>query len=132
MIELLEKNNDYQKEIVKSLDEIKALLIADTVLDFFKDCSQETANKAKDKFPTSLPWDVAMIVNTMCAEPVTPVIHCPIKIESLGIEEEIVIDLTGEEWTKLAKTTRSLLSILFILFLIHLSKDMFYKGGDSV
>lgn len=132
MIELLEKNNDYQKEILKSLDEIKALLIADTVLDFFKDRSQETANKAKDKFPTSLPWDVAMVVNTMCAEPVTPVIHCPIKIESLGIEEEIVIDLTGEEWTKLAKTTRSLLSILFILFLIHLSKDMFYKGGDSV
>lgn len=132
MVELLEKNNDYQKEILKSLDEIKALLIADTVLDFFQNRSQETANKAKDKFPTSLPWDVAMVVNTMCAEPVTPVIHCPIVIESLGIKEEIIIDLTGEEWTKLAKTTRSLLSILFVLFLVHLSKDMFYKGGDSV
>lgn len=131
MIKLLEENNEYQKKIVNSLNQIKALLVADTVLDFFKDRSSETANKAKDKFPTSIPWDVAMIVNAMCAEPQTPIISCPIKIDSLNINEEIVIDLSDDSWTKLAKTCRGLLSILFILYLIHLTRELFFKGGDD-
>lgn len=130
MIDLLEENNKYQKKLVNSLNEIKALLVVDTVMDVFKDRSQETANKAKQKFPTSIPWDIAMIVNAMCAEPEAPVIRVPIKVESLNINEEIVIDLSTGEWEKLAKTCRSLLSILFVLYLIHLTRELFFKGDD--
>lgn len=131
MIKLLEENNAYQQKLVNSLNEIKALLVTDTVLDLFKNRSSETANKAKEKFPTSLPWDVAMVVNSMSAEPQEINLTIPVKIESLHIDEEIHIDITGSEWEKLAKTCRYLLSLLFILYLIHLSRKLFFKGDDD-
>lgn len=131
MIDLLEANNEYQQKLVTSLNEIKAILVTQTVLELFENRSSETANKAKDKFPTSLPWDIAMVVNAMAAEPQEIKINLPIEIKSLGIHEEIVVDLTNEEWEKLAKTCRYLLSILFILFMIHLSRKMFFSGGDD-
>lgn len=131
MIDLLEENNEYQQKLVTSLNEIKAILVTQTVLELFENRSSETANKAKDKFPTSLPWDIAMVVNAMAAEPQEIKINLPIEIKSLGIHEEIIIDLTNEEWEKLAKTCRYLLSILFILFMIHLSRKMFFSGGDD-
>ena len=131
MVSLLEENNRYQQKLVNSLNEIKAILITQTVLELFQDRSSETANKAKDKFPTSLPWDIAMVVNAMAAEPQEIKIDLPIEIQSLGIHEEINIDLSSGEWEKLAKTCRYLLSILFILFMIHLSRKMFFNGGDD-
>ena len=131
MVSLLEENNKYQQKLVNSLNEIKAILVTQTVLELFQDRSSETANKAKDKFPTSLPWDIAMIVNAMAAEPQEIKIDLPIEIQSLGIHEEINIDLSSGEWEKLAKTCRYLLSILFILFMIHLSRKMFFNGGDD-
>lgn len=131
MVKLLEENNKYQQKLVDSLNEIKALLIADTVMDFFKDRSQETAEKAKDKFPTSIPWDVSLVLNSMSAEPQNPKFSLPIKIESFKINETIDIDLSTEEWEKLAKTCRYILSVTFILFLIHLSRKLFSNGGDD-
>ena len=131
MVKLLEENNKYQQKLVDSLNEIKALLIADTVMDFFKDRSQETAEKAKDKFPTSIPWDISLVLNSMSAEPKNPKFSLPIKIESFKINETIDIDLSTEEWKKLAKTCRYILSVTFILFLIHLSRKLFSNGGDD-
>lgn len=131
MVSLLEENNKYQQKLVNSLNEIKAILVTQTVLELFQDRFSETANKAKDKFPTSLPWDIAMVVNAMAAEPQEIKIDLPIEIQSLGIHEEINIDLSSGEWEKLAKTCRYLLSILFILFMIHLSRKMFFNGGDD-
>lgn len=131
IVSLLEENNRYQQKLVNSLNEIKAILVTQTVLELFQDRSSETANKAKDKFPTSLPWDIAMVVNAMAAEPQEIKIDLPIEIQSLGIHEEINIDLSSGEWEKLAKTCRYLLSILFILFMIHLSRKMFFNGGDD-
>ena len=131
MVKLLEENNKYQQRLVDSLNEIKALLIADTVMDFFKDRSQETANKAKDKFPTSIPWDISLVLNSMSAEPKNPKFSLPIKIESFKINETIDIDLSTDEWEKLAKTCRYILSVTFILFLIHLSRKLFSNGGDD-
>lgn len=131
MVKLLEENNKYQEKLVDSLNEIKALLIADTVMDFFKDRSQETAEKAKDKFPTSIPWDISLVLNSMSAEPQNPKFSLPIKIESFKINETIDIDLSTEEWEKLAKTCRYILSVTFILFLIHLSRKLFLNGGDD-
>ena len=129
MVDLLEENNKYQKKLVDSLNDIKAILVAQTVLDVFKDRSTETANKAKEKFPTSIPWDVALVVNSMTAEPEQLKFTLPIKVQSVGIDESIEVDLTSEEWEKLAKTCRYLLSITFVLLLIHLTRKMF--GGDD-
>lgn len=131
MVKLLEENNKYQQKLVDSLNEIKALLIADTVMDFFKDRSQETAEKAKDKFPTSIPWDISLVLNSMSAEPKNLKFSLPIKIESFKINETIDIDLSTDEWEKLAKTCRYILSVTFILFLIHLSRKLFSNGGDD-
>ena len=131
MIDLLETNNKYQKKLVDSLNDIKAILVTQTVFDAFKNRSTETANKAKEKFPTSIPWDVAMVLNTMSAEPQELKFSLPIQVKSFGINESIEIDLSSEEWAKLAKTCRYLLSITFILILIQLTRKLFSSGGDD-
>lgn len=131
MIDLLETNNKYQKKLVDSLNDIKAILVTQTVFDAFKNRSTETANKAKEKFPTSIPWDVAMVLNAMSAEPQELKFSLPIQVKSFGINESIEIDLSSEEWAKLAKTCRYLLSITFILILIQLTRKLFSSGGDD-
>lgn len=131
MIKLLEENNKYQEKIIGDLNDIKAILIAQTVLDAFQNRSQETANKAKEKFPTSIPWDIAMIVNTFSAEPEPIKFELPIKVNSLNINETITVDLSTGEWEKLGKLCRYMLSVLFILFLIQLSRKLFSNGGDE-
>lgn len=115
--------------MLDSLNDIKAILVTEAIFDAFKSRSSDTANKAKDKFPTSIPWDVAMILNAMSAEPEQLKFTLPIKVQSFGIDEAITIDLSSEEWEKLAKTCRYLLSITFILFLIQLTRKLF--GGDD-
>lgn len=131
MIKLLEENNKYQEKIIGDLNDIKAILIAQTVLDAFQNRSQETANKAKEKFPTSIPWDIALIVNTFSAEPEPIKFELPIKVNSLNINETITVDLSTGEWEKLGKLCRYMLSVLFILFLIQLSRKLFSNGGDE-
>lgn len=131
MIELLEENNEYQEKLVNTLNSIKNILKAQTVMDSFKNRSKETANKAKEKFPTSVPWDVAMIVNAMSADPKDPVFVLPVKIPRLDIDEEIKVDLSTGEWEKLAKACRYMLSLLFILFMIKLSIKLFGGRGDD-
>lgn len=131
MIQLLEKNNEYQDQLLSSLNQIKALLVVNTVMDVFKDRSTQTANTAKEKFPTSVPWDVAMIVNTMSADPKAPVMKLPLKLEKFGISEEITIDLSSDEWEKLASLCRYFLSLLFLLYMVHLTRKLFFKGDDD-
>ena len=131
MIELLEENNEYQEKMLSTLNSIKNILRAQSVMDTFKNRSRETANKAKEKFPTSVPWDIAMIVNAMDAEPEDPVFLLPIKIERLGIDEEIKVDLSTGEWEKLAKACRYMLTQLFILFMIRLSMKLFSGKDDD-
>lgn len=131
MIDLLEENNEYQEKMLSTLNSIKNILRAQSVMDTFKNRSKETANKAKEKFPTSVPWDIAMIVNAMDAEPEDPVFILPIKIERLGIDEEIKVDLSTGEWEKLAKACRYMLTVLFILFMIKLSMKLFSGKDDD-
>lgn len=131
MISLLEENNEYQQELVDRLDAIKKILVTQTILEAFQNRSKETADKAKEKFPTSVPWDIAMMVNAMAAEPQTPKFSLPININSLNIHETIEVDLSNEEWEKLAKTCRYMLSLLFILFMVQLSRKLFFNGGDD-
>lgn len=131
MIDLLEKNNAYQKKLLDSLNDIKAILAVDSVMDFFKDRSSETANKAKEKFPTSIPWDIGIVVNAFAAEPQAPVMEIPLVYPAFNIDEKITIDLSNEEWEKLAKLCRYLLSLLFVLYMVHLTRKLFFSDGDD-
>lgn len=131
MIDLLEENNEYQQKLVDTLDSIKSILIKESIMDSFKDRSKETANKAKEKFPTSVPWDIAIVINAMSATPEEPKFNLPIKIASLNIDENIEVDLSSGEWEKLAKTCRYMLSLLFVLFMVQLSRRLFFNKGDD-
>lgn len=131
MVELLKENNEYQEKMLSTLNSIKNILLAQTVMDVFKNRSSETANKAKEKFPTSVPWDIALIVNAMDAEPQAPVFELPIKIERLNIDEKITVDISSGEWEKLAKACRYMLSLLFVLFMVNLTRKLFFSKGDD-
>lgn len=131
MIDLLEENNEYQQKLVDTLDSIKSILIKESIMDSFKDRSKETANKAKEKFPTSVPWDIAIVINAMSTTPEEPKFNLPIKIASLNIDENIEVDLSSGEWEKLAKTCRYMLSLLFVLFMVQLSRRLFFNKGDD-
>ena len=131
MVELLKENNEYQEKMLSTLNSIKNILLAQTVMDVFKNRSSETANKAKEKFPTSVPWDIALIVNAMDAEPKAPVFELPIKIERLNINEKITVDISSGEWGKLAKACRYMLSLLFVLFMVNLTRKLFFSKGDD-
>lgn len=131
MVELLKENNEYQEKMLSTLNSIKSILLAQTVMDAFKNRSQETANKAKEKFPTSVPWDIALIVNAMDAEPKAPVFELPVKIERLNIDEKITVDISSGEWEKLAKACRYMLSLLFVLFMVNLTRKLFFSKGDD-
>ena len=131
MVELLRENNEYQEKMLSTLNSIKNILKAQTVMDAFKNRSSETANKAKEKFPTSVPWDIALVINTMDAEPKAPVFELPIKIERLNIDEKITVDISSGEWEKLAKACRYMLSLLFVLFMVNLTRKLFFSKGDD-
>lgn len=131
MVELLKENNEYQEKMLSTLNSIKNILLAQTVMDVFKNRSSETANKAKEKFPTSVPWDIALIVNAMDAEPKAPVFELPVKIERLNIDEKITVDISSGEWEKLAKACRFMLSLLFVLFMVNLTRKLFFSKGDD-
>ena len=131
MVELLKENNEYQEKMLSTLNSIKNILLAQTVMDVFKNRSSETANKAKKKFPTSVPWDIALIVNAMDAEPKAPVFELPVKIERLNIDEKITVDISSGEWEKLAKACRYMLSLLFVLFMVNLTRKLFFSKGDD-
>lgn len=80
------------------------------------------ANASKERFPTSLPWDLIAVFSLFNAEPVVPHYEIPFVIPSLGINEVMVIDLS--EFEQLSKASRTFLSILFVLLLIHLTRKM--------
>ena len=131
MVELLKENNEYQEKMLSTLNSIKNILKAQTVMDTFKNRSRSTANKAKEKFPTSVPWDVGLLVNAMDAEPKAPVFELPIKIERLNIDEKITVDISSGGWEKLAKACRYMLSLLFVLFMVNLTRKLFFSKGDD-
>lgn len=91
-----------------------------SVLDRVSTSLANVANVSQEHFPTSIPWDLIAIFTLFCAEPVAPSYDVPFSIPALGIHETISIDLT--EFEMLSKISRSLLSVLFILLLIHLTR----------
>ncbi len=86
------------------------------------------SGELKNKFPFSIPWDLIAVFTLFQAEPETPRIEVPFIIESLGIEESIVIDLSG--YGLLSRISRSLMAVLFVLGLIKMTPTMLSFGKD--
>lgn len=135
IINLLEKNVNTLEDIERDTSQIKGLLALDTSMNFFgllnTKLSQST-DTLKTKFPTSIPWDVVAVVSFMAEEPEAPVFDIPIKVESVGIEENIHIDLSENSKTSnlssLSKISRTMLTITFIVYLMIFTKNFTGKG----
>ena len=131
------------ENVVDQLKKIKGWSIADTIIDgvdavadwaqFIKDLLSDVtsgvatvsstmtdaADLMKTKFPFCLPWDVAMLITFLAHEPQTPVFKLPIIIESFGIEEYIVVDMT--RFSALSTLSRTLLTLLYCYGLVNLT-----------
>ena len=90
----------------------------------------DAANLMKTKFPFCIPWDVYLIIGFLAEEPQTPVFRLPIKLERLGIEEYIEIDL--KDFDAVSSISRTLLTVLYCYGLLNLTMKVFpvAKEGD--
>ncbi|MCB5712130.1 hypothetical protein [Lactonifactor longoviformis] len=88
---------------------------------------QPLGEKAKTKFPTSIPWDVGLVVSKLASTPECPRYVLPLKLPAYGVNQEVVLDL--KDFEPLSKASRSMLSLTFILFLAILTRNLF--GGDK-
>lgn len=87
-----------------------------------------TVEMMKTKFPTSIPWDIIAIVNVMACEPQTPKFEIPIHFEVFGqsYDDVLVIDL--EQFDRVARFGRALLTVMFTLWLLLVTKRVLYGG----
>ena len=90
----------------------------------------DAANLMKTKFPFCIPWDVYLIIGFLAEEPQTPVFRLPIKLERLGIEEYIEVDL--KEFETVSSISRTLFTVLYCYGLLNLTMKVFpvAKEGD--
>ena len=135
-------------KILDYLSDIKSLLRllvvgqgADTVTDLMDmtldevgdyvgnvyDMVDEVTDSLSDKFPFSVPWDIAALLGLFAAEPETPVFDIPFKIERLGVDYTFHVDLTDFE--NVSKICRAVLTCIFIAGLTYLTIRL--TRGDS-
>lgn len=132
---------DYLKKITHAItagniiDTLDTLLnIKDDVdaLDDFVDGIVEdltpTVELVKTKFPTSIPWDIIGIVSIMACEPQTPKFEIPIHFNVLGQQYDDVLVIDLEQFDRVARFGRALLSVMFTLWLLLVTKRMLYGG----
>ena len=150
IIELLETNNTNLDKVIISLGETNTTLddlvkvVGNINFDIDNDIEtsggvnafmagmvnnfNRVAEQAKTKFPTSLPWDIIVVVNQFSASPEVPVFKLPVKLSfwnGVVIDEELTVDL--KEFDKVSKVTRTALSLTFVMFLIQLTRKMFFS-----
>lgn len=89
----------------------------------------ETAEMMTDKFPFSIPWDMAMLVGILQAEPQAPVFHLPLVIESYGINESIDIDMS--QFEVLSVIMRSMLTLLYAYGILNMTTKVLNTGGNK-
>ena len=143
IIELLKISNEKLEEVIKGIDKTNKKL--DSLVEEMTNLDVEVNNRggfsavlggifnqldgvakeSQSKFPTSIPWDIILIVNRFSAPPETPYFEIPIKLSSLGVNEKLVIDL--KDFEKVSKTSRSILSLTFCMFLLVLTRKMFFN-----
>ena len=116
IIDELEDNNDYNAAILNQLENIYGFLQEESASRKVRDKARECAEKASEVFPTCVPWDMARLVNALAASPETPVVRIPVQVASIGIDQEIVIDL--HSFDDFAGKFRTIMVVLFAFFLM--------------
>ena len=89
----------------------------------------DAADMLTDRFPFSIPWDMAALVTLLSAEPQAPVFKLPIVIESYGIEEYIEIDMSQYEY--LSTIMRGMLSIIYAYGILSMTTKVIDTGGKK-
>lgn len=81
-------------------------------------------NPLSSRFPFSIPWDIAGCITLLETDPVEPVWKIPFKVENnvVKINEEFVIDLSGEQWQILVKIVRAFILIIFVAALAAVTR----------
>lgn len=126
---LLDKIIDFLSRTASSLltdflkDLIDTFIGEEGIVDAITTPAKALASQAQSRFPTSIPWDVIAIINVMSAEPECPKIEIPFKVERLGINYMIKIDL--EKADKIAELSRNMLTVTFLLFLVIQTRKLY-------
>lgn len=171
----------YLSEITGDLDDIKGQLeemseqeFTEKTGDFLDDTMEdfsEIGEKAKGKFPFSIPNDIRLLISKMSvsspedggggetynmntpavddpggglitlaegdpddtpviSETGAPIFYLPFVIESAGIEEYVIVDLSG--FDPVSKFCRSLLTIWFVICLYNMTFKVMGLWGDLV
>ena len=107
-------------------DEIDISSVVPGVVDDFSGFSIDL----KDKFPFCIPWDIYYLLSGLSDAPKTPVFKIPLVISSLGIHEELVMDMTPFEGV--SRLSRALLSLFFAFGLIRLTIQFVDMINDNV
>lgn len=134
---------DYLKKITHALTAGNIIDTLDTLLNLKDDADglsdfvdgivgdiEPTVSLMKTKFPTSIPWDIIAVVSVMACDPQTPRFEIPINIDIMGQKYEDVLVIDLEQFNRVARFGRALLSVMFTLWLLLVTKRLLY-GGES-
>lgn len=83
----------------------------------------------KKKFPFSIPWDIAFLLEFLADTPDAPKFEIPFSIESMGIHEIVVIDL--QNFDGVSKVSRMLLTMLYMVALMQLTAKITAIGKEN-
>lgn len=132
---------DYLKKILHALTLGDSLDIIDKLLDIKDDAEsltdfvdglvgdfEPTVQLMKTKFPTSIPWDIIAVISVMSCEPQTPYFEIPIHVNMFGQEYDYTLAIDLEQFDRVAVFGRALLTIMFTLWLLLITKQLLYKG----
>lgn len=134
---------DYLKKITHALTAGNIIDTLDTLLNLKDDVDglsdfvdgivgdiEPTVSLMKTKFPTSIPWDIIAVISVMACDPQTPRFEIPINIDIMGQKYEDVLVIDLEQFNRVARFGRALLSVMFTLWLLLVTKRLLY-GGES-
>ena len=134
---------DYLKKITHALTAGNIIDTLDTLLNLKDDADglsdfvdgivgdiEPTVSLMKTKFPTSIPWGIIAVVSVMACDPQTPKFEIPVNIDIMGQKYEDVLVIDLEQFDRVARFGRALLSVMFTLWLLLVTKRLLY-GGES-
>ena len=134
---------DYLKKITHALTAGNIIDTLDTLLNLKDDADglsdfvdgivgdiEPAVSLMKTKFPTSIPWDIIAVISVMACDPQTPRFEIPINIDIMGQKYEDVLVIDLEQFNRVARFGRALLSVMFTLWLLLVTKRLLY-GGES-
>lgn len=134
---------DYLKKITHALTAGNIIDTLDTLLNLKDDADglsdfvdgivgdiEPAVSLMKTKFPTSIPWDIIAVISVMACDPQTPRFEIPINIDIMGQKYEDVLVIDLEQFNRVARFGRALLSVMFTLWLLLVTKRLLY-GGEA-